>query len=90
MHAVFHRIAGSQHKDVGWRLAQPQAPQHLEAIHIRQTDIEHDQIELGRTQRKVGALAGCFVIHRMAGVREHPDQAFGEQRIIFDDEDAHG
>ena len=89
MDPVLDRVARGQHQDVGRRVAQAQPPQHLETVDVRQADVEHDQPVRRGAQRLVGLEPCLGPIDRMPRAGEHAREPLGEQRIVFDDEDAH-
>ncbi len=89
MDPVLDGVARGQHQDVGRRVAQAQPPQHLETVDVWQADVEHDQPVRRGAQRLVGLEPCLGPIDRMPRAGEHAREPLGEQRIVFDDEDAH-
>ncbi len=90
MYALVDRFA-RRHDEHGRRVgACAQTPQHLEAIDVGQSDIEQQQVEVMRAQRGVRVLAAARVSDAVTLLLQRAYEAFSEQGIVFDDENAQG
>jgi hypothetical protein len=70
-------------------LARSQAPQHLETIEIWQANVEHDEIKLLVREQSIRLLAGRCASDCVAGASQYFDEPVCEERVIFNDENAH-
>jgi hypothetical protein len=66
-----------------------QAAQYLEAIEVRQADVEHDEIELLICEQSICLLAGGGATDRVARASQYLDEPVCEEGVIFNDENAH-
>src|SRR6185295_15649815 len=69
--------------------ARAELAQHLEAVHLRQPEIEDEEIELVRGERGVGLAAAADLVDGIAGVAERAQEAVGQHLVVFGDQDPH-
>ena len=67
-----------------------QALQPRESVHPGEADVEDDDRDIGNFDGGLGALGARHRIHDVAFAAQRIREAAREQRIVFDDEDAHG
>ncbi len=88
-HAIVDRVSRGEHEHRHWpvllRRARAQAPQHLEAIHLRQADVEDDEVETLLRGGEHSLLAPRRHVHGVPLGLEYPAQAGGERRVVFYD-----
>ena len=83
-------VLARQDQDRRLDLGDSQLAQHLVAVHVRQVQVEKNQVvvvELGQIDAFLAEIRGVDVQIR---VLQHQLDAFGRRRIVFDKEDAHG
>ena len=89
-HAILHRVARGEHQDrrrpglVRRRGAQP--PQHLEAVHLRQPDVEDHEVELLLRRGRHRVLAARRHVDRVALGLEDALQPGGQGRVVLHDQ----
>src|SRR3954467_15720215 len=88
-HAILDRVARRQHQHRQWTAlvaggAQP--AQHLEAVHLRQADVEDHQVEALLRSRQHRLLAARSDIHRVTLGLEDAAKTARERRVVFYDE----
>ena len=90
-HAVVHRVARRehQHRHRTAAAAGAQAAQHLEAVHLRQADVQDDEIKFFLRGGNHRLLAARGDVDRMALGLEDALQAGGERRVVFYDQESH-
>ena len=76
-----------EHRDKG--AASAQALERVQPIHLRQTEIEYQQIELASRDRSVSLDAVLDPIHRVAGPTQRAHQPVGQDRIVLGNEYPH-
>jgi len=62
---LFHRLARSQDQHRNPRLPTADSPEHLEPVHVRQSQIENHQIIGLGVQSRVGIVAPRGAVHRV-------------------------
>ncbi len=87
--AVFERVARGEHHHRDARTAPAQAPQDLEPVELGQAEIENHEVVVLRGQHVVRLVAVPRAVHRVVGRAQRARQAIGQDRIVFDYEDAH-
>ena len=71
------------------RLLQPDVLEHLEASHLRQIDVQDQQVVVVGFRHVLGLGAvGCRINSILLGLQALP-QKRSDRRIIFSDKDAH-
>ena len=91
-HAIVDRVARGEHQHrhrPAARGAGAQAAQHLEAVHLRQADVEDHQVELLLRRGEHRLLAARGDVDRVAFGLEDALQARGERRVVFNDQESH-
>jgi len=87
-HDLVHLGAsGAEHHDQGVVLVLAQAPQHLEAVHLGQHDVEDDQAELFFASQRQAQVAVVGQGDLVALGREVHFEAHGDALVILDDQD---
>jgi hypothetical protein len=54
-----------------------QALQHFESAHLRQADVQNEQVEFEVRRCTIGLGAGRHAIHRVPRIAQAPHQAIG-------------
>ena len=90
LHALFDRIGGGQDQYRQPRIAGAQAAQDVLAGHLRQSEIEDQQVEVLRRQGGIGFDAGFDAIGGIAGMAQGTGQAVGKYAIVFGKQNTHG
>ena len=88
-HAVIDRVARREHQHRHRPVcpaAGAQAPQHLEAVHLRQADVEDHQVELLVRGGQHRFLAARRDVDRVALGFEDALQTGSEGRVVLDDQ----
>ena len=67
-----------------------QPSQHLESVEPRQAEIENDEIVILGEQHVIGLVAAGDAIDRVVRLVQGAGEAIGQDRVVFDDENAHG
>src|SRR5690349_4120789 len=88
-HAVFQRVARSEHQYRRLHAAVAEPPQHREPVEPGQRDVEHDQVVRRRCERVVGRLAVADEVHRIGRLVQRPRERGGQHGVVFNDQDAH-
>jgi hypothetical protein len=78
-----------QHQDRHGDARVPPAPQHREAVHFRQSEIEHDRVVMLRLPQEIGALPVRGTIHGIPGLPERVRELPGQPCFILDDQHSH-
>jgi len=87
--AVFHAVAGGEHKDGHGHAGSPCRTDDVQAIEARQTEVEHGRIETAITQRRQGRHAIGDPIHREGRAPQGDLQALAQRGVVFNQQDAH-
>jgi len=83
------RVAGAHRKnDDRHRGPSPEALHDARAIHVRQVEIEHDQVEWAQRGGAQSCFAGFFLEHREMREIETGAQEAADLRLVVDDEDS--
>ena len=85
-HPVIDRVARGEHQHRHAPLGGAQAAQHLEAVHLRQADVEDHQIEALLRGGEHRLLAARGEIDGVALGLQDATQAGGERRVILDNQ----
>ena len=72
---------------IGTRRLGAKPPRHLEPVHARQAEIEHDQIGVARRREDQRVFASPRAHHLETGVPKVVVDYFRDARIILDDQD---
>ena len=67
-----------------------QEPADLEAVHVRQHQVEHDEVRRLRAHAVERVATRRHSLGRIAGLLEVADDELGDVGIVFDHEDAGG
>src|SRR5882672_83796 len=89
VHAIIDRVASGQHEDIGARPPQTKPAQHFESVDVGQADVEDDEFVRWRAQQVVGLNSRCRAVDRMSAAIQDARKPGREQRIVFNDENAH-
>jgi hypothetical protein len=92
-HAVLDRVARREHEHrraAFVRCCAAQAPQHLEAVHLRQPDVEDHEVELFLRRGEHRILAARRDVDRVALGLENALQSRRERRVVLYDQQSHG
>ena len=89
-YAVVHAVERREHEHGQARVARSQALQDLESAELRQRDVEDQQIELARIERRIGLAAVLGPVDRIARLPQRAAQRVREYGIVFGDQNAHG
>ena len=89
LHAVVHLVARAQnqHWRAGFSIAN--LLQHREPVHVRQTEIENDQIVLGGVDHIDRMAAVARDVHGITAAFKAPRQKIGDPFFVLHDEDTH-
>ena len=82
-------VGGGQDQHRNLRVAPAQSPEHFEAGHRRQAEVEDQHVEVLRRQRAVGRLAVADDVDRVAGGAQRPRQPVGKDLVILGDQNPH-
>ena len=66
-----------------------QATQQFDAVHVGQTEIEHDEVVGVVAQGGIGLASAGETIDRVAGLGERRADRVGDRGVVLDDQDAH-
>ena len=89
VHPVLYRIARRKHQHVGCGVTKAKTAKNFEAVDIGQPDVEHDQV-VGRCAQRPVRLHTCLGhIDGVSGAGQDACQPLREQRVVFDNENAH-
>ena len=65
-------------------VAFPQVAQHCEAVHLRQAEVEDDQVVgLSAAQYRIRLQPGADAVHRIAGLAHRTAQSVGQHFVVF-------
>jgi hypothetical protein len=86
LHFIGHVVAGRQEEDGGGDVALPQPPGHGEAVHIREHDVEHDEVGVGRIDPVERAVPVRRRRHLEAGEPQRRGEQVTDIGLVVDDE----
>ena len=64
-------------------------PQHREAVHLRQPEVEHDGVVALGSSQELGLLAVAGHVDGVTRLAQHTAKLFCQNDFVFDNEDAH-
>ena len=70
--------------------ARAQAHQHVQAVHLRQTQVQDQKVELVGCQRRISLCAAGHLVHRVAPSPQRAQQPVGKHLVILRDQNPHG
>jgi hypothetical protein len=85
-HPVVDRVARRENQHRHGFLGRPQAPQHLETVHLRQADVEDDEVEALLRGGEHRLLAAPSDVDRIALGLQHPSQPGSSGASSFHDQ----
>src|SRR5690348_10809201 len=88
VHALVDFLTGGDDEHGRGVRARSQAPQHLESVDVGQPDVEKQQVVTVIAKQRVRIMPAPRVPDAVTLLLQCADQAFGEQRIVFDNENA--
>jgi hypothetical protein len=90
VNAVVQRIACCQHEHRRLPAGSTVSPADLEAVQIRQSQIEYHEIVRAHRKGLERGPARVYVINCPRNLPEGTAEEVGQLRLVFDDQDAHG
>ena len=67
----------------------PEAAAHLEAVHAREHQVEHDRVVRATAREREGVVAGARDVDRVALLDEAAPEQARHLQLVLDDEDPH-
>ena len=89
LHLLVPAAARGQHQHRRGDARFAPVPQHRQAIHLRQTQVEHHRVVSLGSSQKLRLLAVAGHVDGVPGLAQHAAKLFSQNDFVFDDEDAH-
>ena len=89
IHPVGDRVTGGQHQHGQFKALLTQLLQQLEAVFVRQPQVEHHHIKLGGLEHGFGFAGGTDMFNRQPLRRQPGHNAAGNQFIVFANQYVH-
>ena len=64
-------------------------PQHRQAIHLRQAQVEHHRVVSLGSSQELGLLPVAGQVDGIPRLTQHPAKLFSQNDFVFDDQDPH-
>jgi hypothetical protein len=91
LHAVGHGIASGEHQDRDGGASSPDRATDLEAVHVRQTDIEDDGLDATAVERKIDGIgARARHVHDMLIMAKETAKGGSQTAVVLDEQEVHG
>ncbi len=88
-HAVLDAVLRGEDQHRQFAAPAAQALQHFEPAHLRQAEVEDQQVEFEARDRAIGFGAGRHAVHRVARIAQAAQQTVGQNRVVFGDQNPH-